>query len=99
MLVSECVYVCLYLCAHVYLCSEWVCIDLISFSNPSFHLHSHTHTHTHVGDKMTILADGDCTFAKLVGLTVETAAFGMFMCMCVYVYIYIYVCVCVEKAF
>jgi len=25
---------------------------------------------------MTILADGDCAFAKLVGLTVETEGFG-----------------------
>ena len=28
------------------------------------------------GEKMTILADGDCAFAKLVGLTVETEGFG-----------------------
>ncbi|EKU23114.1 peroxiredoxin 5, atypical 2-Cys peroxiredoxin [Nannochloropsis gaditana CCMP526] len=28
------------------------------------------------GDKVSILADGDCGFAKLVGLTVETGGFG-----------------------
>ena len=28
------------------------------------------------GEKITILADGDCAFAKLVGLTVETEGFG-----------------------
>jgi len=28
------------------------------------------------GEKMTILADGDCAFAKLMGLTVETEGFG-----------------------